>query len=381
MDYLQYINGMVCSENAYSNHNFLVSGVDGQVRSVVGSQILKEAYGNGKTLFIVDNTGNKTVFDMFGAYHVVDVLRDGVNLCEGMFEVSSLEEISRIRSLLAKFGFEETEIMKIVRYLAFVRETERRLGNSDGLSVRVLEEYGGTELVNMKLRHLVENGKMTPENCEFLLSRYSEVSSSAADFEMFLVLIMPFLGTREVPMRNTAIRMPIGEYESDKLMKNIMCQIMASYIRRHAADCEVIVIDGGKGDRDCIVDFLKEMPTEMKVHVFSSDIFSLSEADVNDLMNMFSVRIYSRHENMASCAKIESDCGYVDVVKHSYSTTIDKRLLANSPWDLLFGTDRVVTEVRNAPVQEARYRKETINSLGNGTAIIDCGGVQTMFQF
>lgn len=37
--------------------------------------------------------------------------------------------------------------------------------------------------------------------------------------------------------------------------------------------------------------------------------------------------------------------------------------------------------IRNAPVREARYRKETINALCPGAAIIDCGGTQALFQF
>ena len=122
------------------------------------------------------------------------------------------------------------------------------------------------------------------------------------------------------------------------------------------------------------------MPPETDVHLFSTDVFSLPEEDLSVLMNTFPTRIYSRHESMSSCAKIESCCGQIEVVKRSYTTTMDKRL-RGSAFDMLLGTNRTEAEIRNAPVQEARYRKEIINAMSRGTAIIDCGGMQTLFQF
>ena len=98
-------------------------------------------------------------------------------------------------------------------------------------------------------------------------------------------------------------------------------------------------------------------------------------------MSTFPVRIYTRHDAMSSCLKIENCCGQVDGVKRAYHTAVDKRIRASTAFDLLLGTNRTDTEVINAPVREARYRKEMIHSLYTGTAIIDCGGTQTLFQF
>ena len=98
-------------------------------------------------------------------------------------------------------------------------------------------------------------------------------------------------------------------------------------------------------------------------------------------MNTFPVRIYTRHDNMASCGKIESHCGQIDVVKRSSTVTIDKRLKANSAWDLLLGTNRTETSIANAPTKEYRFRKEIINSLYDGTGIIDYAGNKVLFSF
>ena len=48
---------------------------------------------------------------------------------------------------------------------------------------------------------------------------------------------------------------------------------------------------------------------------------------------------------------------------------------------MLLGTNRTESVARNAPVREARFRKEMLNSLSSGSAVIDCGGTQALFQF
>ena len=85
-------------------------------------------------------------------------------------------------------------------------------------------------------------------------------------------------------------------------------------------------------------------------------------------MNKFPARIYTRHEDMGSCGKIEAHCGDVDVVKRSFTVTVDRRFRANSAWDMLFGTNKSETEIMNAPVRVPRYRKEVhpVTSTKNG---------------
>lgn len=84
---------------------------------------------------------------------------------------------------------------------------------------------------------------------------------------------------------------------------------------------------------------------------------------------------------MSSCGKIESHCGQIDVVKHSSTVTIDRRYRANSAWNILMGTNRTETAIANAPIKEYRFRKEIINSLHEGTGIIDYAGNKVLFSF
>ena len=308
-------------------------------------------------------------------------LSGDVNLCHDLLEVSSLKEVSRLRSLLSALGFDGTKAMKVISYLSFVKETERRLGNHSPLSIEILEQYGGTSMVKWKLLQLVENGMLSKDSYEYLLCRYTEVSGAAADFEMFLVLLAPFLSGDFQPSSGIAVHLPVGEFAADRPMQEVLCKLMISYIKNQPAACSVLIVDDGKCDRGCIIDVLKTLPTAADVHFFTTDAFSMREEDLSVLMGTFPVRIYSRHDSMSSCSKIEACCGHVDVVKRSYTTTIDKRIRASTAFDMLLGTNRTEAEIRNAPVREARYRKETINALCSGAAIIDCGGNQALFQF
>lgn len=381
MNYLQYIHSVYPPEHAGINIRYLVSGVDLRVRQILGQYIVNSIYDSGKILFILDSTQSGNEMVNFGRFKIMNPLNGDVALCHDLLEVSSLKKISRLRSLLAEFGFEDTKIMKIVSYLSFVQETERRLGNNGPLSVETLEEYGGTMLVNWKLRQLVERGLLSDESCEYLLSRYTEVSSAAADFEMFLVMLAPFLGGICQPCAGTGIHLTVGEFETDRPIQEVLCRLMISFIKEKPTTCSVLIVDDGKCDRNCIIDVLKNLPTATDVHLFTADAFSLGEQDLSVLMSTFPVRIYSRHDSMSSCAKVESFCGHIDVVKRSYTTSVDKRIRTSTAFDMLLGSNRTETEICNASVLEARYRKETINALCPGTAIIDCGGTQTLFQF
>ena len=381
MNYLQYIYSVYRPGQKNSDIRYLISGVDHRVREVLGQLIVDSLYRAGRILFLLDSTQNNRNFKDFGCFPVLNLLNGDVDLCSDLLEVSSLREISRLRSLLMELGFDGTKAMKVVRYLSFVKETERRLGSEGPLCIETLKEYSGTSLVNWKLNQLVESGKLSYDSYEYLLTRYAEISAAAADFEMFLVMLAPFLGGSCQPYPGTAVHLPVGEFSEDPAMQAVLCKLMLAFIRKQPTDCAVLILDDGKCDRACILDVLKNLPAAVEIHMFTTDAFSFGEKDLGDLMNLFPVRIYSRHDSMESCAKIENCCGHIDVVKRSYTTTIDKHIRASTAFDLLLGTNRSEAETRNVPVREARYRKETINSLCTGTAIIDCGGTQVLFQF
>lgn len=382
VNYLQYINSFQQGGVAFPNVRFLVSGVDSKVRQIVGQNIVATAYKQGKTLFIVDNTQSCYVMQMnFGRYQVISALSGEVSLCNDLLNVDSLKNISRLRSLLSDLGFDGTRAMKIVTYLNFVKETQRRLGGSTALTIDILEQYGSMMLVEWKLKRLVETGSLSEENYRYLMGRYSEVSGTAADFETFLVLLSPFLGNTK-PTPSMAVHLPVGEFVSDKPMQEMLSKLLISYIKQNVSNTAVLILDDGNGDdRKFIIDILKNIPVSSDIHMLSNDAFTLGETDRSVLLNVFPLRIYTRHDNMTSAGRIECLCGQIDVVKHSSTVTIDKRLRANSAWDLLLGTNRTETSIANAPTKEYRFRKELINTMLDGTGIIDYAGNKVLFSF
>ena len=228
VNYLQYIGSVQHDNVAFPNVRFLVSGVDAKVRQIVGQNIVASAYDRGMTLFIVDNTQSiNTMRVGFGRYQVVNALNGEVSLCNDLLNVNSLKSISRLRSLLSDLGFEGTRAMKVVTYLNFVKETQRRLGDSTALTIDVLEQYGSMMLVEWKLNQLVDTGNLSTENYRYLMGRYSEVSGAAADFETFLVLLSPFMGNTQ-PKSNMAVHLPVGEFSSDKPMQEILSKLLIS---------------------------------------------------------------------------------------------------------------------------------------------------------
>lgn len=382
VNYLQYIGSVQQGGTTFPNARFLVSGIDAKVRQIVGQNIVASAYERGKILFIVDNTQSCNAIQTgFGRYQVVNVLNGEVSLCNDLLNVNSLKSISRLRSLLSDLGFDGTRAMKIVTYLNFVKETQRRLGDSTTLTIDILEQYGSMMLVEWKLKQLVETGSLSEENYRYLMGRYSEVSGAAADFETFLVLLSPFLGNKQ-PTPSMAIHLPVGEFASDKPMQEMLSKLLISYIKQNVSNATVLILDDGNGeDRKFIIDILKNIPISSEIHMLSNDAFTLGEADRSVLMNTFPVRIYTRHDNMTSCGRIECLCGQIDVVKHSSTVTVDKRFRSNSAWDMLLGTNCTETSIANAPTKEFRFRKEIINTMYDGTGIIDYAGNKVMFSF
>ena len=360
--------------------NFLISGADPYVRNEIGQHITDTAYEKGRILFLLDHTQSRSDLTSFVSYHVANIMDGNICLGENIFDVSSPRSVQRLRSLLLDSDFTSADATKVVTFLKYIRETENRLGNNTPISVNTIEEYGGSTLVKWKLNQLVENGKLSEKDCEFLLDRYTEVSAAAADFEMLIGLLTPFI-SGITPTGNIAIYLPLGEFDADRTLQKAICNLFIRFVQTNLDRCTTLILDNGKGERSCLIDVLNRMPRRAEVHLLSTDIFSLEDKYLSSVMNTFPIRIYSRHEMMNSCEKIESCCGYIDVFKSSSTITVDKRIQNNSAFDLLLGTNRTESNAYLPPVREPRYRKETINSLHQGAAVIDCGGTQTLFQF
>lgn len=380
-NYLQYINMI---QNTVTNNprlQFLVSGVDPHVRDTVLSNIIVVGRQQNSRLFIVDNTRNG--YDLSNTtqdYGIVSVTSGDISLCCDLLDTNSLQSISRFREILSVLGFNATQAMKINTYLNFVKETERRLDNHVPLTIGKLEEYSAAILVEYKLEQLVANGKLNEENRQYLLARYSEVAAAAADFEHFLILLTPFIGGT-APRPDQIVLASLGEFANDDVMRNLICRLLVSHIKKDPTDTTVLILDDTDDDRDTIIDFLRLLPSAVDVHLFSKDIFSLTDNGLSTAMNQFPIRIYSRHEDMGSCLRIEKLCGEIDVVKKTTTVSRDRRLRANTPIDMLFNLNKVETEITNAPVREPKFRKEAIQSLPPGAGIVDFAGNKTIFMF
>lgn len=382
MNYLQFIDSIQQNQPALSGLHFLVSGVDSRVRCIIGQDILSSSFARGKILLVVNNIqNNNEIINNFGQYRIVNALDGKVSLCPDLLNVNSIDNISRLRTVLADLEFDTARTMRVITYLKFISETEKRLNGSVDLSISILEQYGSVSLVQNKLKELVKKRKISSENYNYLLERYSEVSSAAADFENVLVLLSPFLGDME-PQQNMALMFPIGKFTNDKPMQEMLCKFLTFYAAQNVEHIVILILDDGNGqDRKHIINILKSIHVNTEVHMFSNDAFSLDDDCLSVIMNAFQVRIYTRHSNMLSCEKISQQCGQIDVVKHSSTITIDRRFRANSAWDMLLGTNRTETSISNAPVKEYRFQKEQINSFLEGTGIVDYEGNKVLFSF
>lgn len=380
--YLQYIDSVRRMQNPAPNMQLLVSGADTYVHRVVGGHIIAAAYSRGLPMFIVDNTtggGGANDSAGIGGYRVVNVMNGDISLCRELLEVNTLTGISRLRTILADFGFDGVRAVKVVAYINFCKETERRLGNTAPLSPEKLEEYGSNMLVTWKLNQLCESGRITEENRQYLLGRYAEVSSAAADFESVLVLLAPFISGRK-PDPSTCVHFPVGAFRADRAMQEMMCSLLASYVKANP-EASVLILDDGNGERGFLSDMIRNLPARTEINMLTRDVFSLTEMERNILLNRFPIRIFTRHEDMESCEKLEAHCGDVDVIKHSFTTSVDRRLRANSAWEILLGTNRTDTRTACAPTRDPRFRKEYIQALPPGIGIIDAGGSKAVLSF
>lgn len=382
MDYLQYIK--TAYRQPATNQCFLVSGADRTVRDAVQNNVIRNA--ENKIIFVIDNDNSQGTDATIstGCGNCIDALSGDVNLlCEDLLEMSSVQNISRFRTMLCDLGFDPLKAIKVVQYLSFIKETEHRLGNDSILSLETLKEYAGVILVKQKLESLLKTDQITPPSYEYLIGRYSEISSAAADFENVLLLIAPFWGAR-LPSAGMTIKLKFADFRHDQLQQKLMAKFFISYMKQEQAvqDAMVVLIfDDGNGDADFLVNIIKNIPEKTEVHMFSRDAFAFDDTTLTVLFNRFPIRVYSRHDNMKSSAKIENLCGEIDVVKKAFSTSVDRRLRNNSAWDMLLGTNHTDTEIYNAPTRQYRFRKEQINSLCEGTGIVEYMGRKILFSF
>jgi len=408
MDYLQFMDRMLRSNRMeYGQVRYLVTGADLVVRDYVFHDIVGRCRIQGKTLYVIDDTGGRDVVNrgilQDAGYRLQNGLSGGLCLYSP-FHIRSVRGTSRLRRILGTLGYDERQKAKLLAYFHFLTHLEtlascvdrNRTGKDvraggegaktgpEELSEEILCDYSSVYAVEERIQEIVDAGIIDEPERMHLLSKYAEVSSAAADFEDMLFVLMPFTQGKSIhedasPER--ALVFPTGELGEDETVRTVLLQLLRFGLEEgDFSRLAVLVFDKGYGQRQSLFTFLSSLSAAMEVHVFSDDFFTLSdEAGIASMLNRFSARIYSRHLTMESCRRIEEACGEIDMVKNAKTITYDRRVFANKPWDILFGTNKTEAYVQEAPVREPRYRKEMICRFSPGSGIIDFMGHTTMF--
>lgn len=406
MDYLQFMDRILRSNRMHQDQvRYLVTGTDPVIHEYVFHNVVGRCRTQGKTLYVIDDTGRRRIIDsgilQDAGYRLQNGLSGGLCLYDPL-RFNSVRGTSRLRQLLDSLGYDERQKAKLLSYFHFIVHLESlasgsgsdtpdncglesKAASSHGmLSGEVLCSYSSVYDVEKRLQELADAGIIDERGRIHLLSKYAECSSAAADFEDMLFVLAPFTkgaSIHEGASSDRALVFPTGELGEDEAVRTVLLKLLRFGLEEdNTGRLAVLVFDKGFGDRQSLFTFLSSLPASIELHVFSDDIFTLSdEAGIAGILNRFSARIYTRHLTMESCRRIEEACGEIDMVRNARTTTYDRRLFSNKPWDILLGTNKMEAFVQAVPVREPRYRKEIICRLSPGNGIIDCMGQTSLF--
>lgn len=386
--YLTLINQVKKFSPQAKQIQFLVSGSDSMIRDRIFADICSQAFANRKNLVILDDSGNPGINrkDISAAGFVVKDGLSGKYGFSNILNTKSMKGISRLRTLLGTMGYSETEKQKLIAYLNFISHLQT-LSGADGsaeLNMDILGSYSASMLVEQKIQEMVMSGCISDSYQKYLLAKYSEVSSAGADFENILYLMLPFMKGSQDPFAGsgrTAYIFSLKDFSRDRVMKEIVAQMLIDSLEDSACSrAEIVILDEGLGRNTYLPELIGDISPRYGVHILSGDIFSMGDAQIiRKIFNRFTARIYSRHSDMNSCSAISSALGQVQVCKHSYTVTYDRRWRSNAPWDVLLGKNKTEVYGTNAPVWEARYPKEMINHFPAGNGIVEFMGSSSVF--
>ena len=389
MNYLMYIDQINRSTPACVPVQYLVSGCDCYVRNTVLRNILQQTRSAGRPVIVVGDGaehGAQTLLIEQG-YRLENGMSGEYFLCNPVQQLRSVKDISRLRQLLAIMGYDEHQKGKLCTYLSLIQHLEQlRTGRPEpALSLEKLAAYCSTLAVEETLQTLLEEGTISPQQQMMYLSKYAECAEAGASFEDLFFLLIPFMkaeGRRLNGDSGIAVLFPTGDaLGSDDTLRSMILKLLQYALEDPAmSNTTVLVFDKGYGNRSAIAQLINSLPPHIDLHVFSEDIFTLCEKPMLAMiLNRFSARVYSRHLTMTSAQAIEAACGDIQVVKKTYNVTYDRRLRANRPLDVLFGTNKTENYSTTAPVREPRYPKEMILQLSPGTGIVQYMGNSAIF--
>lgn len=387
MNYLTFIEQIMKYNSVSAPNSFLVSGNDKLVCNYILSDIYRKAYHQKKHLIIIDDSKNmdSDILEKIG-YCIKNGL-SGEYSFYPFFQVELQKEMSRIRQVLDCLNYDEKQKQKLIAYFNLVKYMEglSKKKEKEELTIDVLSEYSSNLFVKKKLQQMVEDHSTNEEQQLYLLGKYSEICDIAPDFENDWNLLEPYIMGNIKPFAEknvpTAFLLPFRELENDIVMKQLALQ-MLSYCLEDAkkSNIAVVILDKGSGERSYLLKFISELPIEVEHHLISEDIFTFDDNAIQIFSNQFAVKIYSRHNAMASCSSIERVLGEIDVVKSAYSVNYDRRWKNNSPFDVLTRNNKTETYTWSPAIREPKYRKEMIISLFPNNGIVEFMGRSCLFS-
>lgn len=337
--------------------NYLCSGCDLMIANMVYRCIIEKTKAEKKKLIILDDVRVNSIgledvrnYKLFNPFNVFD-----------------MNSISNLRIILNALHFDQVKSMQVVSYFKLLLELEKLKGNRGEVTFETVIQYSSIAYV----KSVIEGLNINENDRMYLFSQYSQLMAASADFEVMLYILQPMIQGKELPNQGI-FWLPIYEYANDLVLREVYTLALQIYLNNHR-DCELIIIDGGLGNRDYLLKLLDGL--KISYHLISKDVFTLNFHNRFALLsNSFHVKIYSKHESMNSCGEIESLLGDMQVSRVTHIVTKDRHWKANRPWDVLFKRNKIDTYTKNPPVNEPKIRKEKINNLSPGEYIIEYGG-------
>ena len=360
----------------------LVSGQDPVLRSCLLRELLGLTRQRGDPLILIDDGGLDPGLLRQAGYQVLDLLQSGGCLYQPFAQLDTISGVSRFRQLLFTLGYDQGRSMKLLAYLRLLQTLEAVSGRDGPLSVERLRPYGSSLRVQGVLRELEAAGALRPAQVGELLARYAEVSDAAPDFEHLLLLLAPLIGGEPVRLRDDprrAVLLSLRELDQDPALQRLLLQLVR-FALREVPRATVLILDRGqRDDQSGLLSLPRLLPEQVAVHLISQDVFLCPFADLPALLDRFPLRLYGRHETIASCEAVERLTGEIDTVRRTHTDSYDLRLRENSPFDVLFGRNRAGSDAFAAE-RQPRFRRETIHRLAPGSAVAEYGGTAALIS-
>lgn len=372
-----------------SNH-VLVSGSDAYVHKLIFDEIKQKMKGKKTILINFDDTDD---------YTYATLIRDGfstVNLLEvhGVFsnpfrDSRSLVGKSNIRSFADCLGYDEPQKAKLIKYVEVMRQIANLKYGANHLLLRDVRELNSNHKFMKALEMLKEEHVISDDYMQDMLSRYLEVCDIAADLEnCFLTLdsiVAEDSGIFDELERGTVLLIPFSGLNQDRNLQEIILNLLWHSLKtsHDKSDYMLVVNEAGKCTGKALTKFLAILPSQMSKYVFTEDVFALcsgSEYGISNFLNKFDVHIYTRHNQMFSCAEVEKLAGEIKTIQRTYTKTHDYRLSANSWLDMLLDRDKVESYTTPPPVWEKKFRQEEIASFPKGSCLISYNGIVSFYN-